>query len=342
MPDQNNSIQTPPANPAFPSLTQNDMPLVPNPTPPVVPPPTITTPKKKFGGGRIIATILGILLLVGGVGAGVFVTQQSQDVRERASEPISPRYAPTQCQQVGAACQTSVNCPGVCGSDFTCNDIADTCTGTESPSTTGNPNLNNGEGQACTADGRGTWTRGPNGELYCGFGGQLTCSGATGGGDPCTNAQGQAVSCTEVGLIRCNCGGDAWVAGKAGQTCFSLCGPIKDSLNCHNCNPQPDPTPPPGTARCQNIKAYSTTWTQYSSVNLSELDAGTQVNFCVTGSASAGTFDRARFTINGTLQAETTTKRPSSQDYCQSYSIPANVTQFTIKAQIHHITLGWK
>ena len=48
---------------------------------------TSGTPKKKFAGGKIIATILGLFLLVGGVGAGVYLTGQNQDVREKASGP---------------------------------------------------------------------------------------------------------------------------------------------------------------------------------------------------------------------------------------------------------------
>ena len=42
-------------------------------------------PKKKFGGGKIIATILGLLVLVGGIGAGILLTGQGQDIREKAT-----------------------------------------------------------------------------------------------------------------------------------------------------------------------------------------------------------------------------------------------------------------
>jgi hypothetical protein len=48
-------------------------------------PPVITTPKKKFGGGKIIATILGLLLLVGGIGAGVVLVQQRQLFQQKAA-----------------------------------------------------------------------------------------------------------------------------------------------------------------------------------------------------------------------------------------------------------------
>lgn len=53
-------------------------------------PPVIVNPATRIGGsfgggkGKMVATILGILILVGGVGAGVFLTKQSQDIREKA------------------------------------------------------------------------------------------------------------------------------------------------------------------------------------------------------------------------------------------------------------------
>lgn len=79
-----------------------------------------------------------------------------------------------------------------------------------------------------------------------------------------------------------------------------------------------------------------------TSTQLSALSAGTTINFCVGGTASSGSFDKAKFTINGVAQAETTThSRPSSTDFCQSYPIPPDVSSFNITAQIHHATLGW-
>ncbi|TEU02744.1 hypothetical protein E3I18_00430, partial [Candidatus Woesebacteria bacterium] len=50
-------------------------------------PPVITTGEKPKGkvGKKVIATILGILFLVGGVSAGVILVQQQQDIREKAA-----------------------------------------------------------------------------------------------------------------------------------------------------------------------------------------------------------------------------------------------------------------
>ena len=70
---------------------KNDIPT----TPPIIAdagsgaPPDISSvipkAKKKFGGGKIIATILGLVVLVGGVGAGILLTQQPQLFQQKAS-----------------------------------------------------------------------------------------------------------------------------------------------------------------------------------------------------------------------------------------------------------------
>lgn len=95
------------------------------------------------------------------------------------------------------------------------------------------------------------------------------------------------------------------------------------------------------TAQCSTVLAYNSSYSPLTSSQLSALTAGTTINFCVGGSASSGSFDKAKFTINGTAQAETTTVRPGSTDFCQSYQIPSGVTSFSVSAQIHHVTLGW-
>ncbi len=96
-------------------------------------------------------------------------------------------------------------------------------------------------------------------------------------------------------------------------------------------------------ASCTNIKAYNASWVALSDAQLSALKPNDQINFCVTGTASGGSFDKARFTINGALKADTTAKRPGGNDFCQSYTIPGGgVNGFSVSAQIHHTTLGWR
>jgi hypothetical protein len=106
--------------------------------------------------------------------------------------------------------------------------------------------------------------------------------------------------------------------------------------------PTPTITPTPGIAAvCSALRAYDSGWSELSSAQLSGLKAGNNINFCVAGTSSAGAFDMGRFTINSAAQAQTTTKRPNSNDYCQSYTIPSGVTSFTVTAQIHHVSQGW-
>ncbi|QQG41957.1 MAG: hypothetical protein HYV90_01435 [Candidatus Woesebacteria bacterium] len=65
-------------------------------------PMTTSSPKKKFGGGKIIATILGLLLLVGGIGTGVLLTGQNQNPNSKADnlncDPPDPDDNCTRCQ----------------------------------------------------------------------------------------------------------------------------------------------------------------------------------------------------------------------------------------------------
>ncbi len=61
-------------------------------------PPIVTTPKKKFGGGKVIATILGLLLLVGGIGAGVVLVQQRQLFQQKAAADVCFSSGMTRCK----------------------------------------------------------------------------------------------------------------------------------------------------------------------------------------------------------------------------------------------------
>ena len=82
-------------------------------------------PRKKFAGGKIIATILGLFLLVGGVGAGVYLTGQNQNPQEKADD-ILYRYEKI-CTKAGsprAWCvdETRTECPNDPGSPRSCTD----------------------------------------------------------------------------------------------------------------------------------------------------------------------------------------------------------------------------
>lgn len=250
----------------------------------VVMAPVITTQKKKFAGGKVIATILGLFLLVGGLGAGIILVDQNQNIEEQA----------------GARC-VCMNQNGV----------------------------NAGHGECV------------NNICVCDGGREVKADRCRDGG---TDDTGPALR------ERCN------YLERTYPQCFPISGstdPVCAYEVTSDCSvfeepePTPEPTPPPTTppsisASCQNVKAYSSTWTLLTNTQLSQLKVGDSVNFCVTGVATGGSFNKAKFTINNVAQAETTTVRPSSTDFCQPYVIPAATTNFSVKAQINHVTLGWK
>ena len=141
------------------------------------------------------------------------------------------------------------------------------------------------------------------------------------------------------------------------------CGTIQVDLGCKNsantwgnlvfstraaataCNtattPPGSPTAPPTAPSCIAVKAYDDAWAALTTTQLSALTAGDTVNFCVSGNAASGTFDKAQFMVNTTLEPETTTKRPSSGDFCQAYTILSTDTTVGVKAKIHSSTGVW-
>ena len=101
------------------------------------------------------------------------------------------------------------------------------------------------------------------------------------------------------------------------------------------------PTPDRVQAECNEVIAYDENWNQLSSAQLSQLESGDVVRFAINGTASSGSFQKARFTINGTLRPEVTAQRPGSSDYYDEYTIPASQTSFNVSAEIFHSELGW-
>ena len=380
MPNQNDPTQNPnpvppsvfpqsdlpPLPPEFQNLPKNDVPA----TAPIdshaassAPPnfsPITSKPKKKFGGGKIIATILGLIILVGGVGAGIMLTQQKQLVNQKA--------ATTACTNAGS----TENCYG--------KNVGDTCTGG-----VGTCNLNgNGIGCSCNTGG------GSGGEV-------ANCSGNTcsvGGFYDANSCYVVHFGCNTIGgkdingnWLGCN---DWIIATKVQSATFNqTCGgeqidvvcaahtipgePFISTGHTSPCNgqptaipttqptnnptasptaspsptptvtptPTPTPTETPIVPSCIAVKAYDSEWTFIPETQLPSLTVGNVVNFCVGGSAPAGTFDKAQFMINSVLKAETTDPRPGTNDFCQTYTILSTDTTVNVKAKIHHSTGGW-
>ncbi len=121
---------------------------------------------------------------------------------------------------------------------------------------------------------------------------------------------------------------------------------------------EPPPTPTPGGALCQDIRAYQVTggvndpknWTPLTASNLPNLTAGEEVYFTLRGweDHTDGDFDKAEFTINGVARTQVTTIKPSAAndplevaEFYDVYTIPSGVKSFVINARIHHAILGW-
>ena len=233
--------------------------------------PSVISTDNKFNkkpNGKLIATILGIMMLLVGVGAGVVLLRQQQDVREKASE--YPNC--TLPNGVSAPCQP-------CDHDWTDDGVIGNCTDQAHKDKDGNVISCNPGWYLCTVDDPGVYS----------------------------------AACCKVG---------------SGGT------------NPPSTNP-PSSSPPVVSASCLDIKAYDTTWKALTLDELKELNAGETVRFTVSGTATSGTFSKAKFTINTVVKPETTTKKPDTNEFYIEYMIPENVTEFLIKAQIYHSTKGW-
>jgi len=379
MPDQN-LPNTPPLS--FPDVA--DVPSMPPAAPATAPenldiPPMIAEPKiPKKKSGRIIATILGILLLVGAVGAGVVLVGQKQLFQQKAREAEPCKVCEgKKCVTIasGVSCTPSLN---ECSTNSDCQPPS-SCT----PSCEGNIpyTCKNGKllrGAVCTNKqvcNNGVCVTPPT---TCSLTGDRICVGNVETGPCYQGGQGGEYACHKLagdygrvisdcanGDSTCSCSCPStmytWKAHENGHWwCFDTAAGTCDgqypyaercSLQKQQCTGgTPTPTPPPGAtptptptppaAACTVVKAYDTNWNQLTAAQLSALTAGSVVRFTISGTP-AGQIDKARFTINGVLGSEVTTKKPGTDEYYTEYTIPAGIYSFTVTAQIHHLTLGW-
>ncbi len=300
------------------------------------------SPKKKFGTGRIIATILGIFVLVGGVAVATYTVGQKQLFRQKAettqtceskgqvycggciNDCVPYEDFNIEGQTVGCNYLIQKRCGSVVvpGEDQTyCN--SDGCTGSSA---------NN-----CVVN---RYRCDRNKDLSSG------CQDIVTGG-PTYDTLNFQESCGAE-QIDVACGGTT--VDFVSKIYANACTTTTPAPTTPTPTPVGDippvtrttPTPAAAAPYCGAVVAYDSNWNALSSTDLSSLTAGAAINFCVTGSATSGTFDMARFIINGVQQADTTTKKPGSTTaFCQSYTIPKDTATFTISAKIHHSTLGW-
>lgn len=96
------------------------------------------------------------------------------------------------------------------------------------------------------------------------------------------------------------------------------------------------------SAECSDVVAYDENWTLLTPNALSQLKVGDIVRFAVTGTATSGAFDMARFSVNGETAEEVVDTKPgSANEFYYEYTIPAGVDTFNVSAEVHHSEMGW-
>lgn len=168
---------------------------------------------------------------------------------------------------------------------------------------------------------------------------------------PCITTCTQVTECKQQG----NCGGGN-EGGFCGYTTTTpkvpkyYCTKNVCTTVCTTPSPPSTSTQPPSTstntpvpliAQCVSTRIYSPNWTLITNDEYHNLSDRSQVYFCVSGSTTGGSFNKARFTINGTLYPETVMVRPGSADYCQLYEIPVGSYSTNVQGEVHHNALGW-
>ncbi len=332
IPPMEPSISTPippPASPADQGQTTDIPPSAANstvpPPPPIIEeqkegkadiPPIVTTGGKPKGkvSKKVIATILGILFLVGGVSAGVILVQQQQEIREEASvtEPHCT-VLDSQSYCIGNYLSNDCWCGDVSGpsnADYWCCTLK------------GNPGVIVSDKNCCPPAGWADYTWGATeyGEDWCFNTAVPSCVG-----DSDTPVGSTTVSCGTEPDSRCN-----------GTVSTPTPTP-----------PTPTPTPTPTDeiyCSCLEIQAFDTEWNELTSTELSNLKAGNTVRFTVSGTTNSGNIDKARFRINSpTWRTVVVAKKPGTNKFYDEYTIPEGVTGFTINAQLHHTSsdIGW-
>ncbi len=391
-----------------------------------LPPPVVSSTSgggSRRGRGKIVAAILGILLLLGGVGAGLVLVRQQQDIREGATlcceggtcangtpygrdetAPQSSCGARSSefCADKGGVGSGGGQCTGTTapppGGTTTCSAWTVTCANgqnfTEANCSTqatfaavygstgeagwkneacGNAGSTVAGAEGCTSDAdcpSGWVCQGAQGSRQCQNPGTAdlcpggACSGyysfqcstlsvsAESSGVPVCQQNGQRFSgesqaqsyatsgstpnCGQVDKVCVGGNNDGKLCG--GFTIYSSgCGGGTTAIT------PPAGTPPAGAALsavCLDIKAYDTQGNPLTAQNLAGLSPGDIVRFAISGTTTSGTIDMARFTINGVLGQPTNLKIAGTNEFYTEYTVPPSVTQFSVKAELHHTDTG--
>lgn len=304
-PSQNVSVGNTPSPSTPEASSPTDMPSI------------IASPKsKKFGGKKIIATILGLFLLVGGLAAGTILVRQRQDIREKAQTGGSP-ITSSDCQVAPGqtSCQTTVTWDFTACYDCNYGMFAEAF---------------NDLGQRLDRWSIGGWSHPvpPEGDKHVTGSASFTMECGKNylyllwNHDACEYKH-SVRACVPNNV--CEHTGSDFITGcSAGEV-----GGFK-ATGCSQLS-----------AQCLNVKVWKGTQL-LTSEQIRALKAGEKIGFSVSGTATSGTFDKARFTVNGVLRPEVTTVWPGTTEfYDPDYTIPAGTLNFTVKGELHHSTLGW-
>jgi hypothetical protein len=314
---------------------------------------------KKYGGKKALVTIFGVLFLVGSVATGVFLVQRQQlipgrawycnqyvfDVNKNGSVSVrngSTKSEPAQKADVfindtkvatfdvpalksgEAADLGNVDLSGSCAFKWRVVGSIDCQNSGEfknepslniepfSFSWTGPPQLSHATVKFCDGNSSGKIDYSePGDSTTASFEKELQSVEGFGGG--CTKSQNR--SCSPP--------------------------PSPTPIPTQSPTPTPTPTPPPIGAACLDVKAYDTNWNTLTGHDLSNLSSGSIVRFAVSGTCTYGTFDKAKFTVNGVGLGETTDKKPGTDEFYSEYTIPEATVSFSVSAKIYHSILGW-
>lgn len=411
-----------------PFIQQNPAPVVgSNPPPPSSTPITTAvsdtkTPNSRPKLGKVIATLFGLLLLVGGVSVGAILVQQNQQSAQHAAGTV-PDGQSSGCCSNTSQCQGWFGSASVCGSgnNGACQS-GNQCVGSSNCTpthqcTNNDCGVSNGCGQTCNG-GCGTSSCGGNNQAcctgqqnacntgfhcvqssqtcvsdssssVCGALNQACCTGqqnacvsglscftnpanpsnptcvsqTNGGGGSNWSYAGNCINVTS-GTVQVqtftgpSCPTTQNPQGTATQGTGTYC-PTPAQGSCQqldvvgsgqgvcSCNtttstPNPTPTATPGiSAVCTNVAAYDTNWNPLTQTQLDALKPGNVVRFGVIGTTT-GSFDMAKFTVNGTDQPTTSLQHTLNTQnvFYFDYTIPQGVSSFAVVAQLHSVELN--
>jgi hypothetical protein len=175
----------------------------------------ISKPKKKFAGGKIIATILGLFLLVGGIGAGIILIQQQQLLPQKAREA-------SECSGCSCGCNYDSS-----GNFSGCKPCATTTTTTVSGGTGINTTTTNNGTTTTVSGGTGINTTTTNNGTTTTVSGGTGINTTTSESSSCTQAVGQpcktsGTPCCKTGTCdpsTLTCTGESGCTQAVGQPC---------------------------------------------------------------------------------------------------------------------------